>query len=161
MATYSAGTTVGRHQTGASRNRGRTGAATIDSFPIRQGIGAFRLFQRWHASWHGLCNRDDEPKQKLNQPTQPTSRSIIMLTIKDLAVSKTLDAKAMSTISGGFNANLSKIGEFNQSGILGGKGGPNTQVGVFTPVVTQTNLDINVDASSHATSYGKMMPKWF
>jgi hypothetical protein len=70
MATYSAGTTVGRDQTGAPRNRGRTGAATIDSFPIRQGIGAFRLFQRWHASWHGLCNRDDEPKQKLNQPNQ-------------------------------------------------------------------------------------------
>lgn len=84
-----------------------------------------------------------------------------MLTIKDLAVSQTLDAKAMSSITGGFNANLSRIGEFNQSGILGGKGSPNTQVGVFTPVVTQTNLDINVDASSHATGYGKMMPKWF
>lgn len=84
-----------------------------------------------------------------------------MLIIKDLAVSQTLDAKAMSCISGGFNANLSRIGEFNQSGILGGKGGPNTQVGVFTPVVTQTNLDINVDASSHVDNYGKMMPKWF
>ena len=84
-----------------------------------------------------------------------------MLNIKDLAVATSLDAQQMAAISGGFNANLSKIGEFNQSGILGGKGSPNTQVGVFTPVVTQTNLDINVDASSHATSYGKMMPKWF
>jgi hypothetical protein len=131
------------------------------SFPLHQRFTAFYRFSWPCAGWHGLCNRDDEPKQKLAKPTQPISRSIIMLTIKDLAVSQTLDAKAMSSISGGFNANLSRIGEFNQSGILGGKGSPNTQVGVFTPVVTQTNLDINVDASSHATSYGKMMPKWF
>ena len=48
-----------------------------------------------------------------------------MLTIKDLAVSQTLDAKAMSSISGGFNANLSRIGEFNQSGILGGNAAQN------------------------------------
>ena len=83
-----------------------------------------------------------------------------MLTIKDLAVSQTLDAKAMSSISGGFNANLSQIGDFNQAGVLGGKGSPNTQVGVFAPVVTQSNLDIDVDASSHSTSYGKHYPKW-
>lgn len=81
-----------------------------------------------------------------------------MLIIKDLAVSKTLDAKAMSTVTGGFNANLSKIGDFSQAGFLGGKGVANTQVGVFTPVVTQTNLDIDVDASSHFGGYGRMLP---
>ena len=86
-----------------------------------------------------------------------------MLTIKDLAVSQALDAQQMAAVSGGFNANLSQIGDFNQAGALGGKGGPNTQVGVFAPVVTQTNLDVDVDASSHSTSYGgygKRYPKW-
>ena len=83
-----------------------------------------------------------------------------MLNIKDLAVATSLDAQQMAAISGGFNANLSQIGDFNQAGVLGGKGSPNTQVGVFAPVLTQSNLDIDVDASSHSTSYGKHYPKW-
>jgi len=96
---------------------------------------------------------------KLIQP-QPTSRSFIMLNIKDLAAAHTLDARQMAAVSGGFNANLSQIGDFNQAGVLGGKGSPNTQVGIFAPVVTQSNLDVDVDASSHTTGYGTRYPKW-
>jgi hypothetical protein len=83
-----------------------------------------------------------------------------MLTIKDLSVASTLDAQQMAAIAGGFNANLSQIGDFNQAGVLGGKGSPNTQVGVFAPVVTQSNLAVDVDASSHSTTYGKPYRAW-
>ena len=83
-----------------------------------------------------------------------------MLTIKDLAVSKSLATQEMAAVRGGLNANLSQIGDFTQAGAFGGKGVANTQVGVFAPVVTQSNLDVDVDASSHSNSYGKYYPKW-
>ena len=83
-----------------------------------------------------------------------------MLTIKDLAVSKSLATQEMAAVRGGLNANLSQIGDFTQAGAFGGKGAANTQVGVFAPVVTQSNLDVDVDASSHSYSYGKYYPKW-
>ncbi|MFC3109291.1 hypothetical protein ACFQAT_12440 [Undibacterium arcticum] len=63
------------------------------------------------------------------------------LMIKDLSLDKELDGREMSAVRGGFNA--TSIGSFNQAAIQGGGfASPNTQVGVFTPVVT--NTDVNV-----------------
>ena len=72
-----------------------------------------------------------------------------MLTIKDLAVAKSLDSKEMAAVSGGNNK--TSIGGFYQDAEQGGKYNVNTNVGIFAPEVS--NLDVsNV---GNTTSVGK------
>lgn len=73
-----------------------------------------------------------------------------MLTIKDLAVSKSLDCKEMSAVRGGMNTSsqfaITKGGDVSQ--LAGGKGA--FQVGVGGPATTtqvssQVDNNINID----------------
>jgi hypothetical protein len=95
-----------------------------------------------------------EPNEKLtNQPTQPLRR-FIMLTIKDLAVSKSLDSKEMAAISGGSaGANVSSVA-FNQAFNQNGKGSlVNTQSAFSIPTTTVVSLE-NVGNTKVNPGYG-------
>jgi hypothetical protein len=74
-------------------------------------------------------------------PTNPTYqfRRTEMLTIKDLAVSRELDAKGMSAVRGGFAANVTNA---PQTISFGGdiKNSPITVVG---PITTNTAVDMS------------------
>ena len=75
-----------------------------------------------------------------------------MLTIKDLAVSKSLDSKEMAAVHGGSNFSYNKSGDIYQvaQGSQGGKNGlnvgnPVTQVGLSGPAITtQLHNPVNV-----------------
>jgi hypothetical protein len=74
-----------------------------------------------------------------------------MLTIKDLAVAKSLDRKEMAAVSGG--KNQTAIGDFNQYADQAGKRNVNTNVGVFAPDVS--NIDVSNVGNSTSSSFGK------
>ena len=68
------------------------------------------------------------------------------LMIKDLPLDQQLDGREMSAVRGGFN--VSNIGSFNQAALQGGGfASPNTQIGVFAPVVA--NTDVNLTSLSN------------
>jgi hypothetical protein len=99
---------------------------------------SFGRFLVFGPSWHGRCNMSCEPHEKLTNQPKPTLRRIIMLNIKDLAVSKSLDHKEMSAVRGGANSNSSLMGG-NSVAALGGFG-PTTAVGIESNTVVQSNV---------------------
>jgi hypothetical protein len=107
---------------------------------------SFGRFPVFGPSWHGRCNMSCEPHEKLTNQPKPTLRRIIMLTIKDLAVSKSLDSKEMSAVMGG-SAAFSLIDQHNSNG---GFSFASPQTNVATP--TLVNVDTKNIAKTNTLS---------
>jgi hypothetical protein len=84
-----------------------------------------------------------------NQPKLIDSRRIEMLMIKDLAVSRELNAKAMSAVRGGFAANVTNAPQT----ISFGGSVKNSPVTIVGPITTNTAVDMSQVVSHMPTSY--------
>jgi hypothetical protein len=97
-------------------------------------LGRFLVFG---PSWHGRCNMSCEPDESSSTNPNQTLRRIIMLTIKDLAVSKSLDSKEMTAVRGGSNYASSYQGG---QAVLGGYG---PSIGVQANTQTTNQLEVH------------------
>jgi hypothetical protein len=117
-------------------------------------LGRFLVFG---PSWHGRCNMSCEPDESSSTNPNQTLRRIIMLTIKDLAVSKSLGCKEMSAVRGGFSAtSVNAIGGQSQYAVGGGflSNVSPVQVG-STLVSTPTNVALSFDTKSISNVLGE------